>query len=193
MTSLYTTKSICWEFQGAFFVMQSIHFYMMQHKTNFLAFALCCVKGTLMEMAHLLSNNYLINLSLGKGCSGDRSLLPALPLYFIHLNDHVHTHWIRRQKQSWKKRWESRSLWAAHPNAEVHSHAPLHSLSLDKSFQKKTMKISLGRVKHASQSLEWSLVERKLTWESRGMVKQSKIACKSPWQKQCSASALSLI
>lgn len=40
------------EFQGAFSLMQSIHFYMMQHKTNFLAFALCCVKGTLMEMMH---------------------------------------------------------------------------------------------------------------------------------------------
>ena len=41
------------EFQGAFSLMQSTHFYMIQHKNNFLAFALCCVKGTLMEMLYL--------------------------------------------------------------------------------------------------------------------------------------------
>ena len=41
------------EFRGAFSLMPSIHFYMMQHIPNILAFALCCVKGTSMEMMYL--------------------------------------------------------------------------------------------------------------------------------------------
>lgn len=41
------------QFQGAFSLMQSIHFCMMQHKTNLLAFALCCVEGTLMAVMYL--------------------------------------------------------------------------------------------------------------------------------------------
>lgn len=41
------------QFQGAFSLMQSIHFCIMQHKTNLLAFALCCVEGTLMAVMYL--------------------------------------------------------------------------------------------------------------------------------------------